>query len=201
MIPKNWWDISKVFSHQRYSSEPIFLQKSYSLWSGTLNWMKTVHWTQRNLLDGNRDSSSMMTTMMMTRTMTTIVDHHYSVGVPILADYDYRNHRNWVPIPNSISISISMIFRIFYANFFLSMNWKLTCLIGIRLIDGVICPSCNKLCREFCSALLIRDWELVGAFESAECGDGDPPLGGRLMLDGHGCISSAELKPVGMGSD
>lgn len=76
-----------------------------------------------------------------------------------------------------------------------------TCLMGIKLIDGVICPSCNKLWRELCNALLIKDCELVGTFESAECGDGDPPLVGRLIFDGHGCISSAEPTPVGIGSD
>lgn len=77
---------------------------------------------------------------------------------------------------------------------------KRTCLIGIRLIDGVIWPSWSKLCRELCKALLINDWELVGALESAECGDGEPPFNGRFIVDGHACISSPELKFAGIGS-
>jgi hypothetical protein len=73
-------------------------------------------------------------------------------------------------------------------------------LIGIKLIDGVICPSAIK-CREFCRTLPINDCELVGAFEfeSAECGDGDPPFDGRLEFieDGHGWISRTELTGIG----
>lgn len=73
-------------------------------------------------------------------------------------------------------------------------------MIGIRLIDGVICPSAIK-CREFCRTLPINDWELDGAFEfeSAEWGDGDPPFDGRLEFidDGHGWISRTELTGIG----
>lgn len=76
-----------------------------------------------------------------------------------------------------------------------------TCLIGIKLIDGVIWPS---WCREFCSALLIKDCELLGAFEfeSAECGDGEPPFNGRwLLFTVDACMSNkAELMLVGNGS-
>lgn len=86
-------------------------------------------------------------------------------------------------------------------NLKINSSKKQTCLIGIRLIDGVICPSWSKLWREFCNALLIKDWELVGALESAEWGDGEPPFKGLFIVDGHAWISSAELMLAGMGSD
>lgn len=62
-----------------------------------------------------------------------------------------------------------------------------TCLIGMRLIDGVIWPSWWRL-REFCSAFPMIDCELLGIFEfeSAECGDGEPPFNGRLIVVAHG---------------
>lgn len=78
---------------------------------------------------------------------------------------------------------------------------KLTCLIGMRLIDGVIGPSIWF--RLFCaSALPIIDWELVGALEleSVECGDGDPPFSGRWIVE-HDWMSRTEFRLVGIGSD
>lgn len=66
-----------------------------------------------------------------------------------------------------------------------------TCLIGIRLMDGVICPSTSRW-RELCITLPMSDCELVGAFEleSADCGEVVPF--GRLFVP-HGFISRAEL--------
>lgn len=58
--------------------------------------------------------------------------------------------------------------------------------------------------RAPCSTLPINDCELDGAFEfeSAECGEGESPLGGWLLFvaNEQGCISMAELTLVVIGS-
>lgn len=57
-----------------------------------------------------------------------------------------------------------------------------TCLIGIKLIDGVIEFSKSKCLELLTTDVGISECELVGAFEfeSAECGeDGECPFGGQ----------------------
>lgn len=134
------------------------------------------------------------------------VDHHYSIEVPFSVDHGCRNRHNSAPIRmfrnfwniRNYQVIVCVQLKPIYSRsspspselFFFIVS-LLTCLIGIRLIDGVIWPSCNKFWREFCSALVIKDCELVGAFESADGdGDGDPPFVGRLVAE-----------PVGIGSD
>lgn len=61
-------------------------------------------------------------------------------------------------------------------------KFKQTCLIGIKLIDGVIEFSNSKCLELFTTDVGISECELVGAleFESAECGeDGEFPFGGQ----------------------
>jgi hypothetical protein len=63
------------------------------------------------------------------------------------------------------------------------MNEYFTCLIGIKLIDGVMEFS-NSRCRELFTADCINECELDGTFEleSAECGDaGEQPFDGRTI--------------------
>lgn len=53
-----------------------------------------------------------------------------------------------------------------------------TCLIGIKLIDGLIAFSKSKWRELWTSFVIIEEWELEGTFEleSADCGDGGDPL-------------------------
>lgn len=60
-----------------------------------------------------------------------------------------------------------------------------TCLIGIKLIDGLIAFSKSKWRELWTSFVIIDECELEGTFEleSADCGDGgDPPL---ILLRGR----------------
>lgn len=81
-----------------------------------------------------------------------------------------------------------------------SRNHLLTCFIGIRLIDGVICPSIIKL-RELCDAMRLCELDGVFELESAECGDGEPPFNGFEFSAGeHDWSSSAVVAFVFTGS-
>lgn len=75
------------------------------------------------------------------------------------------------------------LLHIFTDSHLVPKEFVFTCLIGIKLIDGVIELS-KIICLELCTrdGSMEDEWELEGALESAEWGDeGEPPFDGRTI--------------------